>query len=246
MTTTRLSLASAAESTLAATSGEGGLDTSTITEVPGSPSSAARPCSMEMPPMASARSWPPVPRAWEIPIRFWCARTVTSWVPVPERTDHPDRSAAHHVGEAERDAVHDRRPAVGPHHHQIDLAGVLLERQFRFWSHVVAEDHHVQAQPQRLDGFGRGVVARHRDQREVQSRVLRDGHLDAGGRRGRAASLLTPPPGAAESKAGRRGLRRKWRCLVLPGAVRAQTRPGQSAILAGEGAGTQRPGPQER
>ena len=46
------------------------------------------------------------------------------------RADHADRAAPHHVGEAERDAVDDRRAAIRAHHHQVVLAGVLLERQF--------------------------------------------------------------------------------------------------------------------
>ena len=103
----------------------------------------------------------------------------------PGGADHPDRAAANHVGESKGDAVDDRGATVRAHHHQVGLAGVLLERQLGCGGDVVAEDHHVQAEPQRFERLGRRVVPGNRDEREAQRRVLADGHLNTGRRRGR-------------------------------------------------------------
>ena len=47
------------------------------------------PRSIEMPPIASDRSWPPVPIACDTPEPSSWIRAVTSWVPVPEAPTTP-------------------------------------------------------------------------------------------------------------------------------------------------------------
>ena len=79
----------ACASTAAATVGCGGLETSTTTFVAGSSSSQRIPRSIEMPPIASARSWPPVPIACDTPEPSSWMRAVTSCVPVPEAPTTP-------------------------------------------------------------------------------------------------------------------------------------------------------------
>ena len=81
--------------------------------------------------------------------------------------DHADRPAPHHVGEAERHAVDDRRAAVGTHHQQAAALRVALERDLVGDRHVVAEEHDVEAEAERLHRLGGRIFARHRDQREV-------------------------------------------------------------------------------
>src|SRR3954453_18048100 len=197
MTTTGVSTFSAAARTVSATAADGGLETRTTTSVAGSSARACSPCSIEMPPTSSDRSWPPVPRAWETPAPSWWTRTVTSWVPVPEAPTTPigprrttlgkpggspltrGGPAPDDVGEAERDAVDDGGAAVGAHHHEAVIAGVRLQLDLVGDGDVVAEDHDVETEPDRLHRLRRRVVAGYRDQGEVAGRVLGDRHGDA-------------------------------------------------------------------
>ena len=107
---------------------------------------------------------------------------MTSCVPVPDAPTTPIGPRRIDVGEAERNAVDDGGAAIGSHHHQVVVARVRLERQLALGRHVVAEQHDIHAEPQRLHRLGGGVVARHRDQREIVARILGDRHLDAGER----------------------------------------------------------------
>ena len=87
--TTGVAMPAACASTAAATVGCGGFETSTMTFVSGSSSSQRIPRSIEMPPIASARSCPPVPIACDTPEPSSWMRAVTSWVPVPDAPTTP-------------------------------------------------------------------------------------------------------------------------------------------------------------
>ena len=105
---------------------------------------------------------------------------------------HADRPTPDHVGERERGAVDDGGTAVRPHDDQILLARELLEREFLLHRHVVAEQHDVEAEAQRLHRFGAGVVARRGDQRHVRLAGELQRHLDAARtqRRARLATIV--------------------------------------------------------
>ena len=92
---------------------------------------------------------------------------------------HADRAAAHRVGEAERNAVDDRGAAIRPHDEEVSLPSILLQGNFIGERNVIAEQHHVEAEPQRLHRLGGSVFAGHRDQREVRLGRLREAHLQA-------------------------------------------------------------------
>src|SRR5439155_20492596 len=87
--TTGLRASLTAPSNRAATSGDGGLEMSTITSVPGSEASAEIPASAVRPPTAWLRSRPPVPIACETPAPPRCTSDATSWMPVPAAPTSP-------------------------------------------------------------------------------------------------------------------------------------------------------------
>ena len=93
------------------------------TLVAGSAASASRPCSMVMPPTSALQ----VVAAGADRLRDALAPAIDQaghlLQPGAGRRDGADLAAAHHVGEAERDAADDRRAAVRPHHQQVVLAG---------------------------------------------------------------------------------------------------------------------------
>ena len=93
--------------------------------------------------------------------------------------DETDVAAPHDVGEAERHAVDDRGAAIGAHHQQVLGARHRLDRALFVDRHVVGEQHHVQAERERLHRLGGGVVAGHRDQREVGVRRTLDSQCQA-------------------------------------------------------------------
>jgi hypothetical protein len=115
-------------------------------------------------------------------------RQVTSWSPVPD---------------AERNAVDDRGPAVGPHDQQAPGAGEGLEGQFLRDRHVVGKQHHVQAEFQRLQRLGGGVVAGDRYQREVGIGIAFDRQSEAGQRqRERRRVTVTGGGGGLQHRVG--------------------------------------------
>jgi hypothetical protein len=83
------------------------------------------------------------------------------------RGDEADVAAAHDVREAERNAVDDRRAAIGPHDEQLARRGVALDHALVVDADVVREQHHVQSGRERLQRLGGRVIAGHRDQREI-------------------------------------------------------------------------------
>ena len=193
--------------------------------------------------MASARSCPPVPSAWEIPDPFWWTRTVTSWVPVPDAPTTPIGPRRTTLAKPSGMPLTIEVPQSGPMTIRSTSRAYSLSASSASRCDVVAEDHHVQAQPQRLHGLGGGVVAGHRDQREVQRRVLGDGHLDAGGRRGRAG-LLAPATGCrGEQLVGQRqrllagllGARDGDHEVVGPDVEGAQSGLGEVVDVGGRG-----------
>ncbi len=121
-----------------------------------------------MPPISSFRSRPPVPSACETPPpRLWM-RQVTSCSPVPDAATRPMSPRRTTLAKPSGTPLTIAVPQSGPHHQQAlrSRAYVLIAR-FVGDRHVVGEQHHVQAERQRLHRLGGGVVAGHRDQREV-------------------------------------------------------------------------------
>ena len=131
-----------------------------------------------------------MPIAWLMPPPSRSIRQVTCCSPVPDAATTPIVAAPHHIGEAERHAADDRGAAVGPHDDQIVRAGVALERDLVRERHVVAEQHDIEAEAQRLHRLGGGIVAGRRDQREIGGRHCVEAHFEA-------ARRLAPRPVAA-------------------------------------------------
>jgi hypothetical protein len=82
------------------------------------------------------------------------------------RGDQADRPGADDVGEAERDAGDDRRPAVGAHDEDAGVVGGPLQRDLVLDGDAVGEDQHAAAGGDRVGGLRDGVRAGHRDDRE--------------------------------------------------------------------------------
>ena len=137
--------ATAADTTAAATSGDGGFDTSTTTSVPGSRSRARMASRALRPPTAADRSRPPTPITCDTPSPHRSSRTITSWAPVPAAATTPTRPEATRVGEAEAASTEAGRPRPGPHHQPADAGGVVLQRDLLLDAHVVAEQQDVQS-----------------------------------------------------------------------------------------------------
>ncbi len=81
----------AAASTSRATPGSGGLDTSRMTSVPASATSARTALPAISPPTAAPRSRPPSPITCETPPPQRSTRLATSWAPVPAAATTPTR-----------------------------------------------------------------------------------------------------------------------------------------------------------
>ncbi len=90
--------------------------------------------------------------------------------PRPGRADEADRAASDDVREPQRDAVEDRRPAIGPHHQESLAPGDRLELDLVLDRHVVAEQEDVHPMLERLERLGRGVGPGCRDQRQIRLR----------------------------------------------------------------------------
>ena len=133
----------------------------------GSAASAASPCSIVMPPISSFRSRPPVPSACEMPPpRLWM-RQVTSCSPVPDAATRPMSPRRTTLAKPSGTPLTIAVPQSGPiTSRSLARATVLIARS-SLDRHVVGEQHHVQAERERLHRLGGGVVAGHRDQREV-------------------------------------------------------------------------------
>ena len=83
------------------------------------------------------------------------------------RRDDADRPGAHDVGEAEGDTGDVRGAAVGPHDEHVGGGRGVLEPHLVVDGDVVGEQHHAQPRRDGVEGLGDGVLARHRDDREV-------------------------------------------------------------------------------
>ncbi len=158
-----------------ATSGAGGLETSTISSTAGSSSRRRRASRVASPPTSAERSRPPTPSAEETPTPAWSSRASSCWQPVPDAATMPTGPGRHHVGEAEPDAVDDRGPAVGAHDQDPAVGGRALERDLLGHRHVVAEDHHVAAGVDRVHRLGQHVGSGDGDQHDRVGRLAEGG-----------------------------------------------------------------------
>ncbi len=159
-TTTGLPILFAAASTFCATSGAGGFEISTSTVVSGSPPSATIPCSVVMPPTDLCRSWLPVPMAWEMPAPCRSMRQVTCCSPVPDAPRQPIFPRRTTLAKASGTPLMIAgAAAVRTHDQEIAVATQLFQRYFVLQCDVVAEEHHMKAEPQRLHRFGSCIFA---------------------------------------------------------------------------------------
>ena len=122
---TRTGVASrrAADAVRSPTSGAGGLDTTTISSVAGSASSACRAWSVERPLISADRSRPPTPSTWLTPDAGLVEQAHHLLRAGAGGGDEADRPGPDGVGEAEPDAADDGRAAVGAHDEQAEPRG---------------------------------------------------------------------------------------------------------------------------
>ena len=121
--------------------------------------------------------------------------------------DEADGPAANSVREAERDAVDDRRPAVGPHEQQALPSGDRLELDLVLQWDVVTEQEDVEAALERLHRLGRGVRTGRGDEREIGRPELGDRLRDRPGvRAGRLACAVRTETDEALGRPIERGL----------------------------------------
>src|SRR5258708_7200307 len=148
-----------------ATSASGGLETSTMTSVPGSASRARTASRAIIPPTPADRSRPPTPITWDTPMPQRSSSDITSCAPVPAAATMPtgpEPSPADHRGARARSHPEPAQPA-----------GTLLQRYLLCQGDVVAEEQDMQAGSQRAMGRHRGVPAGYRYHRHVRVRHSR-------------------------------------------------------------------------
>src|SRR6266852_2671110 len=75
-----------------------------------------------------------------------------------------DVAAADDIGEGKRDAIDDRRTAIRPHDNEIALIRVPLECDLIIQADVVAEQHDVEPEAQRLERLGGRIFPGCRDE----------------------------------------------------------------------------------
>ena len=143
---------------------------------------------------------------------------------------HPDRSRPDDVGEAQRDAGDDRRPAVGAHHQDAGVVRRPLERHLVLDGDAVGEDEHAPAGGDGVGGFGDGVLAGHRDDRErrvhLRARPGRHRWSAAGSRRPSRSSARARPGLPPRPRRRRRAPRRPRHRLRSAADRGRRPRPG--------------------
>ena len=113
-----------------------------------------------MPPMSSLRSRPPVPSACETPPpRLWM-RQVTSCSPVPDAATSPMSPRRTTLAKPSGTPLTIAVPQSGPMTSRPRSRAYVLIARSSSIGDVVGEQHHVQAERERLHRLGGGVVAR--------------------------------------------------------------------------------------
>ena len=100
--------------TVRATSGSGGLETSRMTSVPGSASSARTASAAIRPPTPADRSRPPTPITWDTPMPHRSSRDITSWAPVPAAATTPTGPGVTALAKPRPTPASTAVPAPGP------------------------------------------------------------------------------------------------------------------------------------
>ena len=114
------------------------------------------------PPTSADRSRPPTPITCVTPSPQRSSRLIASCAPVPAAATTPTRPGRTTLAKPSPTPPSTAVPAPGPHHQVAERAAVLLELDLGGERHVVAEQQHVEAGPERLVRLERGESARAR------------------------------------------------------------------------------------
>ena len=92
---------------------------------------------------------------------------MASWAPVPAAATTPTGPGLTALAKPSPTPAEHRRSRARTHHQPATVERVVLERHLLVDGHVVAEQQDVQVGGQGLVGSQRGIVAGHRDHRDV-------------------------------------------------------------------------------
>ena len=188
-----------------------------------------------IPPTSADRSRPPTPMICDTPTPAPSSRTAASWAPVPAAATIPTGPGRTTLAKPSPTPPEHRRAALGAHDQQAALGAAALERDLVGHRDMVGEQEDVHARGQRAVGLEHGVLAGHRDQRDVRAGAqqrARRLELDraalaatgAASSASAASSAPSPPPVDGDHDVGRRrvGTRRRG---AAPGSPPCPSRP---------------------